>query len=188
MIHKESDPYPDVTIADGEFYKDGFFYMMKGAGNGDVILNTCSEIVDNKDKSEWAKKSILECATLLMDRKRWPDRMIWEGREAKGWIRYYWSKMWKYVGVIDHHLRRPQKDVTRDPYVVFYCACEFLDMSYLIELVTIPVRLRRGGIQRRRKKLIRDRREKWRNRLDYYASLADVLNFRSLYPEDHENW
>ena len=106
--------------------------------------------------------------------------MIWEGREAKGWTRYYWSKMWKRLGVIDHHKRRPQKDITRDPFVAFYCACEFLNMSHLIEAVTIPLRLRRGGIQRRRKKLIEDRRKKWRNRLDYYWSLADVLNFRSL--------
>ncbi len=192
MIHKESDPYPDITLVEilstmvekGEFYQDGFFYMMKGAGNGDVILNTCGEIVDKKDKSEWAKQAVRECAILLLARKRWPIRMIWEGREAKGWIRYWWSKMWKKFGVIDHHKRRPRKDITRDPYRVFYCACEFLDMPHLIEEVTIPLRLRRGGIQRRRKKLIEDRRKKWLNRLDYYDSLADVLNFRSLYPED----
>lgn len=187
MIHKESDPYPDVTLAEGKWYKDGFFWMMRGAGNGDVIYNTCSEIIDRHDRSAWAEEAVLYCGDLLLQRKRWPDRMIWEGREAKGWIRYYWSKMWKYFGVIDHHKRRPQKDVTRDPFIAFYCAVQFLGMPELIESVTIPLRLQRPKINKWRKKLIRDRREKWLKRLDYYQSLANVINFQSTYPDKYEN-
>ena len=92
--------------------------------------------------------------------------------------------MWKWLEVTDHHLRRPQKDVTRDPYIALYCAAKFLKMDYIVEQVTIPFRLRRGGIQRWRKMLIKDKRAKWINRLEYYKSLADVYDFIALYPDD----
>ena len=145
------------------WWKDGFFWRHPSSGDaGDLIFNTLARIIDMNDKSEWAKCSLLECMDLLLVDKRWPDRLNQENT-AKNRLQWWFGKGYT----------RPQDDMTRDPYVAFYCCALFLGFSNWIEMVPIPWYCFSPGVSWWRHKLMRPRKKPWwRWRLDHYQYLA----------------
>jgi hypothetical protein len=128
-----------------ELYKDGFFWRDRkswGLGKGDLVFNTCDQIVRDGDNSLWAYEALAECADLNLDGKRWPDRMN-EDMDSRNRLEYMWyrwpgkirewlikkgckkvkPKGWKY---------RWQTGMTRDPFTAFYTACVVLDEMDLL--------------------------------------------------------
>ena len=85
------------------------FYYHPGAGNGDLLYNTCREIIDRGDKDEWSHKALEEVFKSLDKGERWPDYMD------------------QYITPTD------QYRMTQDPWLLAYCCCIHLDRRDLIE-------------------------------------------------------
>jgi hypothetical protein len=198
-----------VELKQGEWFKDGTFWrewghewekVLRGIhthGLGDLIHSTCSKIIDDDDKSEWAYDALDACFTLLLARKRWPDRL--NGIESKNYIEWRWERI-KYKNT---HLRgeqralklnwlgkiavklgyknlqkyRPQGNMTRDPYIAFFACCLHLGLSQLIEPIIIPWHLWSQPTFNWRKRLIHNRHPRWVQRLGYYRAIAVKLNY-----------
>jgi hypothetical protein len=137
-----------------EPYKDGFFWrdntpgwgfrMYNGYpdGKGDLGFNTCDQIIRDNDKSLWAYEALYECADLLLDGKRWPDRMNQDidSKNRLDSMRYRWPgkvKRWLIKrgckNVVDRGWKyRWQTGMTRDPFTAFYTACMLLGEADLL--------------------------------------------------------
>ena len=114
------------------WYKDGYYWRhpdppwaleVRGADSkskGDVIFNTLSRIVDQEDRSEWAYLALMSCRGLLIGGKRWPDPFNQEG-DCRGHICHYWQKLRKALKC-KHWRHGPQRNLTRDPWILFYVA------------------------------------------------------------------
>jgi len=111
----------DDLVKDGDWYRgpekdweyDLFGFYPRGLG--DLIYNNLRKIIETDDTSDWAQNVFDRCAILLVLGKRWPDRM--EPLHVKGKKKY-----------------RSQRDMTRDPWVMFYAACIHLDRREYIQL------------------------------------------------------
>ena len=149
--------------ATGPFYKDGFFYRRSDPpwairlyrentwDKGDLLSNTLKEIVDTEDCSEWAHDSLAACFALMVEGKRWPDRMN-QGIDCGGFICFYWQKFkfqilkwaerlyrsadsadsWKYktgrkIAYSIHCKFGPQANPTRDPWTYGMVAAHMMD-------------------------------------------------------------
>ena len=88
------------------------FYIDPSSGNGDLLYNTCREIVDRGDKDEWSHYALEEVFICLEKGQRWPDYM-----------RDY----------IDQSLHDQQFRMTQDPWILAYCCAVHLDKIDLIE-------------------------------------------------------
>lgn len=150
------------------WYKDGYFWRAKTSdgsnGKGDLIYNTCGKIAYDKDKSPWAKISLLKCFILLWARKRWPDDMP-HYNDAKHWfgrvvnrsinkITSLFDKIFK-TNIRTHLPFRAQGRMSRDPFIAFYTACAMQGDYRKIELITIPRYLYRPNTFLWRKFLIK---------------------------------
>ena len=165
------------------WYKDGPFwrkaspgwevrkYGMEVNGKGDLIFNTLDKIIRDGDTSEWAHMSLKACKDLLINRKRWLDRMN-QSCDANTYFEWYVSRIRYKLGIksiwyewrekIDGYipveelrvLYRPQSDMTRDPYIAFYTACVLLDHKDWINDVTVLRKLWRPNLWAWRKYLI----------------------------------
>jgi len=118
----------------GPFHKDGYFYRrpdpdwaikLRGEDTkdkGDLIFNTLKKIVDDGDTSEWAYCSLLNSFDLLMQGKRWPDRMN-QDCDAKTKIGWRIDQLLIWLYLKRKHKFRHQKSITRDPWIMAYvCA------------------------------------------------------------------
>lgn len=85
------------------------FYYSPNDGNGDLIYNTCREIIDRNDSDNWAYDAIENIFKVLSEGKRWPDYMA------------------PYVTPTD------QFRMTQDPWVMAYCCAAHLGRYDLIE-------------------------------------------------------
>lgn len=180
MVECIDNSYGSVAM-DQEWEKRGYFWWHVGRWNGDLIYNTCTRIIDMQDDSDWAKMAIIECATLLQKRIRWPED---RENEAKGYWDWYGTKLLKWLYIIPKAKARPKKDITRDPFIAFYAACEFLNMQIFIKTTRMPLRTHRfTKTYWWWRKLIRDPRKKFVKRLDYYRSIGDIYDFKNHYPE-----
>ena len=166
---------------------------------GDLEFNNCSNITKRKDKSERAYQVLDECKSLLIDRKRWPDRMN-QDIDAKTWIakwwsdlwwqcfdkvnhpyRYVWSKITRFFGLKkETTLFRNQHFMTRDPYEAFYEACIFLGKDEYIKEVSIPFYLYRGSIWKWRKELISLNKKDYVIMLIAIRANAIAMKYRKL--------
>ena len=104
-------------------------YGQDSLEKGDMIYATCRKIIDDNDTSPWAYNALEIMADLLFKRKRWPDSLNHE-LDAKNFIHA------KLTGRY-----RSQKNMTRDPYILFYALCVHLNRPQFIETVTIPIHL-----------------------------------------------
>ena len=134
-----------------EFYKDVCFWRQKGPewekdiygqeinGKGDLIFNTYAKIIDDGDLSSWAQDAHDHCFYLLLNRRRWPDRMI-QLNDADNWFQWKWSQLKYMLGIktkwyVWNHdngsmdlepkmlktvMYRPQNNMTRDPFIAFF--------------------------------------------------------------------
>lgn len=88
------------------------FYIHPGSGNGDVLYNTCREIIDKDEHDEWAYAALEAVFKCLDEGKRWADHMI----------PYIPAAQW-----------RDQYDMTQDPWLLAYCCAVHLGRQDLIE-------------------------------------------------------
>ncbi len=164
-----------------DWYKDGLFWRKKSPeweffnyGNvminskGDLGSNTMMRIVDSGDDSSWAFLSLSAVRDLLLEGKRWPDRMN-QDVDAETRIEWRLSQLKQLLLIKKTVKYRPQHQMTRDPYIYFYTACIMLGREDLIELVKMPWYLYRPGTWAWRKCLIN---ETWWNRLIYKIDRA----------------
>ena len=134
---------------EGDWFRDGPFWRKFGHaweedrygiyvhGLGDLIYNTLKKILDDDDRSEWAYAALAACKELLLDRKRWPDRMN-QGIESRN--RYFWlvNRFLYWLKIVKTIKYRPQSHMTRDPFIAFYAACFHMNRWAYIEEVTTP--------------------------------------------------
>jgi len=87
------------------------FYYCEGDGNGDLLYNTCREIIDRDDQSIWAHLALEKVFVALELGVRWPikiDDFIKSGNHSR-------------------------LDMTQDPWIMAYCCADHLGCTYLIE-------------------------------------------------------
>jgi hypothetical protein len=89
----------------------GYFYLDPNGGNGDLLYNTCREIIDRGDQDAWSHRALEEVFMCLEAGVRWPDYMIANVQAS-------------------HH--RDQYDMTQDPWIMAYCCAVHLDRKELI--------------------------------------------------------
>ena len=174
--------YDQIKI--GEWYKDGLFWRRKSAdhsdGKGDLIFNTCYKIFMEKDKSDWAYNSLEACATLLLDRKRWPDRMS-DDTDCKTGIGRFINRttrdILKVFGITIHPNFRYQGRMSRDPFKALYTLSIFLGQPGYIKEVPLPMSDYSPPTWRWRRRLIKDKRKFFVKRLGYLEACAVDMNF-----------
>jgi len=107
---KENGWYRDIK-------KDGDvdYYGFSPRGLGDLLFNNLVKIIKDNDKSMWAQKVFDKSVVLLIQGKRWPDKM--NPPKTKGKKNY-----------------RSQYSMTRDPWVMFYAACIHFEKREFISL------------------------------------------------------
>ena len=164
-----------------EYYKDGYFWRKKSPPRDsaeDLGFNTCTKIVNDRDTSEWARRSIFNCSSLLLDGRRWPERMDIEGQAPN---KFAW-----WMNKLTHKYKhRAPDDLTRDLYIALYAAAAMHKMYYIIARTSIPWWLNYvPAIRRWRRNLLKWNRGMVNERLDYYMSLADVFDFENK----HSDW
>ena len=143
---------PSVNNPGREYEPDFFGFPVNGLG--DLIFNTCNQILRRKDRSVWAYSALQQCGDLLLERKRWPDRMDPGYLSADSWLEWKIS-IWRWEqGLENTHLYRPQNHMTRDPFIAYYTLAVFLDRIQFIEVVKIPFYLYRPNVWAWRKYLI----------------------------------
>lgn len=100
-------------------------YGFAPEGLGDVIFNTCDrlmqQILDESDRP-WQIGALTISSLCLINRLRWPE---WVNRPAdriaKNWWDWTWSRILYQLGINKMVKYRYQKDITRDPFIMFYC-------------------------------------------------------------------
>jgi hypothetical protein len=164
-----------------EYYKDGYFWRKKSPprdGAEDLIFNTCTKIVNDRDFSDWAQNSLNYCAALLLNKRRWPKSMDIEGQAPNKWA-------WWLNRITHKYRHRAPDDVTRDLYIALYAVAVMHNMYFTIEWAPIPWWLNYvPAICRWRRNLLKTNRGVVNERLDYYMSLADVFDFENK----HSDW
>ena len=85
------------------------FYYDNSSGNGDLLYNTCREIIDKDEYDEWPHYALEEVFIYLEKGLRWPDYMA------------------HLIGVTD------QTRMTQDPWILAYCCAVHLGRQDLIE-------------------------------------------------------
>lgn len=159
------------------WFKDGYFWRHPGSANaGDLIYNTMSRIIDMQDKSDWAHTALDYCILLLFERKRWPYRLN-QDNTAKNWFQWKWSKLLK-----NGKYTRPQGNMTRDPFIATITCCLFLDRWEHIEAIKLPIHLYTPKTWRWRRRLIKDNRKQYVQRLSYMKATAVRMNYLRQYP------
>ena len=93
------------------------FYYSTGDGNGDLLYNTCREIIDRGDQDLWSNLALYEVFYCLGKGLRWPGYMA--------------------------HLIVPkdQTRMTQDPWILAYCCAVHLDRIDLIKKYKPSIRL-----------------------------------------------
>ena len=90
-------------------------------GLGDMWTITCRMIIITDDKTMWAQVALYNIWMHLFFNIRWPDEYNNE-HIAKNRIQFYWSKFLYWLKLRPTRLYRPQKSITRDPWIYFMCA------------------------------------------------------------------
>ena len=124
------------------WYRDGYFWRKKSEpweierwefqvdSLGDIIHHTLRKIIEDNDKSNWAIDAWFECAILLFDDKRWPDRMEAYIPRTQKWRSWPIIRLMYFEGKGDY---RTQTSITFDPWVLLYACAIHLgrDLMYL---------------------------------------------------------
>ena len=96
------------------------FYVQPEAGNGDLLYNTCREIIDRKYTDPSVHHSLEMVFLCLSVGERWPDYM---------------------KDYIDPGLHGNQHRMTQDPWLMAYCCAVHLDRIDLIETYRPSVKI-----------------------------------------------
>lgn len=87
------------------------FYISPGDGNGDLLYNTCREIIDRDENDPWTHLALEEVFMTLVMGVRWPVRM-------------------------NRHITLGEArrlEMTQDPWLLAYCCAVHLNRIDLIE-------------------------------------------------------
>lgn len=160
-------------------------------GTGDLIFNTMTKIIDDKDTSHWAFNAFFQCHYLLKEGLRWPNELNLPGQAPNWWIWY----VCKFFG-IKKYSYRCQRDMTRDPYIAFYACYAHLKgintyyddvIDHYFKEIEIPWRLYSFVTWKWREQLLNDERGEVRIHLDYLREFTDVTLFdkaRKIWQDD----
>ena len=156
----------------------------RGDGTGDLIFNTVTKIIIDRDSSPWAIESFMVCADLLINRKRYPDEFL-VGRETPNMIVYWWKKRMKK----ESGLLKPQGRMSRDPFTVHGALYAFLmlklddekiknKITEKFNQITVPLHLQ-YSFQTIKwwRKLKKDDRVHYVKRLSYFKALGTQFTF-----------
>lgn len=162
------------------WYKDAYYWRRTDGdrdGTGDLIFNTCTKIIQDRDRSDWAIWSLLDCERLLKDRKRWPDRLN-TGKEIRTLVGHYVYRILRRLKLTKAKRYGYQKRMSRDPFIAWFALCEYLNVPEKILEVPIPWYLYRPSVWQWRRRLITGGHPKrYVRRLRYLRSLAVVWHY-----------
>ena len=163
------------------WYTDSFFYRKDSpdwelrryganiASKGDLLYNTLWKLGKDEDTTLWAEVSINSCEYLLIIRQRWPYHMN-QSCDANTRVGRWISEVlynWQIRNTVKY---RPQHDMTRDPYIMYYALC--MHRGRPIE-VKIPWYLFRPSVSAWRKYLITSD-EKYLKRYRFWDQFSSV--------------
>jgi hypothetical protein len=161
----------------------------RGDGTGDLIWNTLTKILMDREISEWSIKAFFDCADLLIQRKRYPKEFL-VGKETPNMIVFWWKSLIKKENVL-----KPQGRMSRDPFIALGSLYAFFMKeiddkgdryrihSKFLE-VKIPLHLRYSiSTMNWWRKLKFDDREHYVIRLDYIKSLGTQFTFEKKYED-----
>ena len=183
MTHRYIPLVPtEKWFKDGYFWKDPSrpweieLYGYSTDNKFDLISNTCYKIVIDKDMSQWAIGALLYCRCLLIERERWPRRMN-QPQDPKTRLEWRLNRLLYWLHLVGKPKKYGhQKRMSRDPFIAFYTACAMHDLWEWIEQVTIPWHLYRPNTWRWRRRLIRDKRKDYLQRIDLMRAFAVTYN------------
>jgi len=143
-----------MTQRDYYFIEDGLLLSGYGehAGKGDVLFRSAMYAIVRGDY-----QMLLTISDLLLERRRWPRSMDDERGPA-----------------FEH---RPRYDITRDPFIMFYCACMVMGRKQFIKCIKPPLKIRRPHLTSWRRYLI-TQDPKYLRRYERWASWGIRLNPR----------
>jgi hypothetical protein len=162
----------------------------RGDGTGDLIFNTLTKILMDRDLSDWAIEAFLICSDLLIERRRYPKEFL-TGIETPNMIVYWWKNLIGKKGVL-----KPQGRMSRDPFIALGSLYAFFMKNiedegdkYRIHAkflkVKIPFHLRYAfETMRWWKRLKFDDRDHYVIRLDYIKSLGTQFIFEKKHVDD----
>lgn len=92
-------------------------------GIGDVWYNTLRMIILTDDKSDWAERALFNALSYMKEGKRWGDEFQADHKDhiAKNRIDWEFSKLLYKLKLRSTKKYRPQKGMTRDPWIMLYC-------------------------------------------------------------------
>lgn len=192
-----------------KWYKYGVFWR-RGDGDDnhgptdhddgwiDFLTNALSKYREEQDFTRDAIECFKQSAILLVQHKRFPDELH-SSEEVKFWWMYYirlplrWIR--KKMGLKLKPMRRSQFDMTRDPYKAFGSLYAFLYryntdsstrevLTTYFNMVSIPLRLRRGGIQRWWNRFKKDNRKQFVQRMGSWVALGIHDWYEANYSDD----
>ena len=123
-------------------------YDVATDGKGDCIFRTAHFAMIKNDY-----RFLTKCWELCYNRRRWPEDLD----DPRG--RKY-----------DRRKKKGFRSMTRDPYIMFFCACKEMDRIQLIESVTVPWYTNRPSLKWWRRYLITGK-EKHLKRYEWWDSL-----------------
>lgn len=158
---KNTDMEAELWFKEGYFWRklspeweiDVYGYSIDS--KGDLIFNSCANIIDDKDGSDWAAMALILCKGLLQDGVRWPNTMN-QPCDARTRLRWRWSQLCFKTKIVKKVKYRPQRSITRDPFIVLYTAYMINNpfSIYHIRKTPMPRRLFTPGVWAWRKYLI----------------------------------
>ena len=160
-------------------------------GTGDLIFNTLTKILIDKDFSPWAIEAFMVCADLLIARKRYPNEFL-VGRETPNMINHWWRKIIKK----EKGLLRPQGRMSRDPFTALGALYAFFMLNIDNDLekrriqekfdkVTIPLHLQYSfATMKWWRRLKKDDRVHFVKRLGYFKALGTQFTFEQKYEDN----
>lgn len=84
--------------------REHYFYVTPGSGNGDLLYNTCREIIDRDEQDCWSDDALHTVFYCLKAGYRWPD----------------------YMEEFIHTDLNKQYKMTQDPWLLAYCCAVYL--------------------------------------------------------------
>ena len=170
---------------------DDFSPQDRGDGTGDLIFNTLTKIIIDRDSSPWAVDAFMDCADLLIARKRYPDEFL-IGTETPNMIVFWWKRHVKK----ESPLLKPQGRMSRDPFIAlgtlyafFMLTIEDRDVLDRIQKkfdqVTIPLHLQYAfEVMKWWRRLKEDDRVHYVKRLGYFRALGTKFTFEKKYENE----
>jgi len=145
----------------------------------DIIHNTCDRIVIERDTSEWARNSVYFCWFLLMNRRRWPNRMD-HTKDSRSWLHWRGRQLLRWMYLIPHSPYGWVHKMTRDPYIAWTAAASLFPKDrWMDHIPIIPLTSYNPHTWQWRKRLMKDNRKAYVKELNYLMAFAVINNHKA---------